>query len=275
MNLHVESVEYTSDGAPVSGYFARPARVEEALPGILVIQEVWGVDGHIQDLVRRFATSGYAALAPDLYSHGGRKPAALAPERVETAKSFLDTIPPSAWMNPSERDAALARLPAPQRRGVGETLGALFSPNRPVDQYLSDLRAGLAYLRGHRACLGHRVGSIGYCMGGMLSALLACSEPALSAAVVYYGMSPGADRIAGIRCPILGLYGGDDPRITNGVPEFAESMRAAGKSFEHHVYPGAPHAFFNDERRSYRVAAARDAWARTLGFFTQHLAQAT
>lgn len=230
---------------------------------------------HIQDLVRRFATSGYVALAPDLYSHGGRRPAALAPERIEAAKAFLDTVPPSAWMDAVEREAALARLPEPRRREVGETLGALFPPDRPVAQYVSDLRAGLAYLRGYRACRGQRIGSTGYCMGGMLSALLACSEPTLSAAVIYYGTSPGADRVAGIRCPVLGLYGGDDPRITDGVPQFAAAMRAAGKTFEYHVYPGAPHAFFNDERRSYRVAATRDAWARTLWFFAQHLAPAT
>lgn len=73
---------------------------------------------------------------------------------------------------------------------------------------------------------------------------------------------------------MLGLYGGDDPRITDGVPAFAEAMKLAGKSFEHHVYAGAPHAFFNDERRSYRLSPSRDAWARTLAFFAKHLAAA-
>jgi len=66
-----------------------------------------------------------------------------------------------------------------------------------------------------------------------------------------------------------------DERITNAVPAFVAAMRAAGKELEHHVYPAAPHAFFNNTRRSYRPTAARDAWARCLSFFARHLAPAT
>jgi len=153
-------------------------------------------------------------------------------------------MPPAAWSNPSERDAALARSPEPQWRQVGETLGLLFSPNRPLEQYTADLRAAVQYLRGH------------------------------AAAVIFYGSAPPPERIAGVRCPILGFYGGDDPRITQGVPAFTEALHAAGKAFESHIYPGAPHAFFNDTRGSYRVDPSRDAWARTLAFFSQHLAAA-
>jgi len=272
MELDVQWVDYRSGDAAVPAYLARPARVREPLPAVLVIQEIWGVDGHIQDLVRRFATAGYVAFAPDLYAHGGRRPDAFEPKRVEAAKSFLDTIPHTAWREPAERDRALGRLPEPERQRVGETLGVLMAPERPIERYVADLRAAVAFVRAHPACGGRRIGSTGYCMGGALSALLACAEPDLAAAVIYYGAAPGADRIAGIRCPLLGFYGGEDPRITDGVPAFADALRAAGKAFEAHVYPGAPHAFFNDERRSYHVTAARDAWARTLLFFAQHLA---
>jgi carboxymethylenebutenolidase len=59
------------------------------------------------------------------------------------------------------------------------------------------------------------------------------------------------------------------------VPAFVEAMREWEKELEHRVYPAAPHAFFNDTRRSYRPAAARDAWARCLAFFARHLAPAT
>jgi carboxymethylenebutenolidase len=62
--------------------------------------------------------------------------------------------------------------------------------------------------------------------------------------------------------------------LTQGVPAFAESLRAAGKAFEYHVFPGAPHAFFNDTRSSYHVDAARQAWALTLMFCARHLAPA-
>jgi len=271
MDLHSEWIRYTSGGTSVQGYIAWPARVDTPMPAILVIMEIWGVDAHMQDLVHRFATSGYLALAPDLYSHGGQRGPVLTSERIEAVKTFLDTVPPAVWQNPQEREAAVGALPEPQRRQVGETLGALLSPNRPVEQYTADLRAAVAYLSDHPLCRGQRIGSTGYCVGGMLSGRLACTSPELSAAVVYYGASPLAEQVGGIRCPILGFYGGDDPRITDGVPAFADAMRAAGKPFERHVYAGAPHAFFNDDRRSYRVGPARDAWARTLGFFAKHL----
>jgi carboxymethylenebutenolidase len=84
-------------------------------------------------------------------------------------------------------------------------------------------------------------------------------------------MPPPAERLGGIACPLLGIYGGEDGRVTGAVPAFADAMSAAGKRFEHHVYPGAPHAFFNDTRPAYRVGAARDAWARTLGFLVAQL----
>jgi len=111
-------------------------------------------------------------------------------------------------------------------------------------------------------------------MGGALAALLAAEEPALSAAVIFYGASPPAERAAAIACPVLGLYGGDDPRITAGVPDFAEAMWRAGRRFEHRVYPATPHAFFNDTRPTYRAEAARDAWARTLAFLAPLLTAA-
>ncbi len=66
---------------------------------------------------------------------------------------------------------------------------------------------------------------------------------------------------------MLGIYGGEDPRITESVPELKRAMKEANKSFEYHVYPGAPHAFFNDARPNYREDAARDAWRRVLDFF--------
>ncbi len=271
MDLHTEWLEYRSGSDPVPAYLARPARVSAPLPAVVVIQEIWGPDDHILDVVRRVATAGYVAMAPDLYAHGGKRPAPLASERIEAVKAFSDSIPRPAWSSPSERDALVAKLPEPRRQQVGETLGVLFDPKRPMDRFTADLRAGVQYLRDHAAARSQRVGAIGFCMGGALSGLLACTEPSLAADVIYYGASPSAERVAGVRCPVLGIYGGDDARITGGVPAFAEAMRAAGKSFDYHVYPGAPHAFFNDTRGSYSVNAARDAWARTLAFFAGHL----
>jgi carboxymethylenebutenolidase len=70
---------------------------------------------------------------------------------------------------------------------------------------------------------------------------------------------------------VLGLYGETDTRITSNAPALAGAMTAAGKSFEYHVYPGAAHAFFNEDGGAYNRDAAQDAWSRTLAFFRRHL----
>jgi len=69
----------------VSAYLARPRPASGPLPAVVVIQEVWGVDGHIEDVTERLAAAGYMALAVDLYSAGGGRPAALTVERVDAA----------------------------------------------------------------------------------------------------------------------------------------------------------------------------------------------
>lgn len=96
-------------------------------------------------------------------------------------------------------------------------------------------------------------------MGGGLSAQLACSEPALPAAVLYYRSSPTAGQVTGTRCALRGFYGQDDPAVVAGLPAFREALDAAGVDHELRVYPDTPHAFFNDTRPSYRPEPARDA----------------
>ena len=108
-------------------------------------------------------------------------------------------------------------------------------------------------------------------MGGAISGYLATLSPDLRAAVIFYGQNPPLERVPEVQARVLGIYGGDDHRITDAVPEFEEAMREAGKSFENHIYPGAPHAFFNDARPNYREEAARDAWRRVLAFFDETL----
>jgi dienelactone hydrolase len=83
------------------------------------------------------------------------------------------------------------------------------------------------------------------------------------------GAAVGSHRSTSRRAPRVARqrsFAAKHPRITDHVPAFAEAMRAAGKRYEPTVYDDAPHAFFNDTRPSYRADAARDAWARLLGF---------
>jgi carboxymethylenebutenolidase len=109
-------------------------------------------------------------------------------------------------------------------------------------------------------------------MGGGLSGLLAGNDPELAGAVVFYGMPPSEAVVAKVACPVLGFYGESDKRITDRVPGFVDVMGKHHKSFEHHLYPDTPHAFFNDGRPSYRAVASRDAFVRTVAFFQRVLA---
>lgn len=271
MELESGWIEIGSGEQTFAAYRVRPAAADGSLPAVLVIQEAWGVDAHIQDMAERLATAGYLTLAPDLYSVGARPPE-LAPERVAAVKGFLETVPPAVWSDPAGREQALSALPVDERERISGTMAVLFGGLDPR-QHLPALDDAFRALLHDAACDGH-IGSVGWCLGGSLSARLACREPRLGAAVVFYGSAPPDDEIPAIACPVLGLYGADDTRISATVPDLAQAMARAGVAFEHHIYPDAPHAFFNDTRRSYRAGAARDAWARCLTFFAAHLATA-
>ena len=274
MDLATDWITHDSGQGPVPAYRAKPAMVTEPLPAVLVIQEAWGVDEHIQDVTRRVATSGYLALAPDLYAAGGERPDAVRPERVRAVKEFLNSLPPTALGDQRARQEALDRLPEQERSRVTESLAAVFAGSGRAEAFVSLLQAAVGHLRADADAAGRRVGSVGFCMGGGLSALLACSDPELSAAAVFYGMPPSEERLQALACPLLGFYGEADHRVTDTVPATAKAVAEAGGSYEYHVYPGAPHAFFNDTRPSYRVEAARDSWARLLGFFARYLTPA-
>jgi carboxymethylenebutenolidase len=272
MKLETGWVTFDAGGAEVRGFLALPAAAPPPLPGVLVIQEAFGVDAHIQDIAGRFATAGYAAFAPDLFSHGGT-PEALSAERIEDARRFLDGVPAATWFDLALRAQALAAFGSARRQALEETLTLVLPATRPWDLHVTTVRAAHAWLAAG-ASRGQRIGSVGFCMGGAVSLRLACTDPELAAAVVFYGLAPPREMVAGLRCPVLGLYAEDDPRITGGVPALVEAMASEGKRFEHHVYPGARHAFHNDTRSAYQVGPARDAWARTLFFLAEHLAGA-
>jgi carboxymethylenebutenolidase len=270
MTVKTEWVRY-GDNHAYLGYLAAPERVTGPQPAVVVFQEIWGVDDHIQHVTRRFAEAGYIALAPDLYAQNGQRPEALAADRVAAVKKFLETVPPSAWNNPAEREEAMNRLPEPQGTQVRSTFGTLFG-GMNLPKYVPQMLASTKYLREEQELSrGGKIGSVGFCMGGALSALLATEDAHLSAAVIFYGNSPSKEAMAKIACPVYGFYGSLDPRISDTVPQFADDMKSLGKSFQYKIYEGAHHAFFNDDRASYNVSAARDAFATVLGFYQQHL----
>ena len=140
------------------------------------------------------------------------------------------------------------------------------------DQVLNDMDAAYEYLDSHAAVRRYRIAVWGFCWGGQRSFLYAAANAALKAAVVFYGSPPPEEKLADIQCPVLGNYGDTDTRITSTVPTVEAAMKKLGKSYDAKVYPGAPHAFFNDTNRErYNEAAAKDAWARSIAFLKKNL----
>lgn len=137
---------------------------------------------------------------------------------------------------------------------------------------MKDLNAGLAYLNTHPNVKKNKLASIGFCWGGARSFLLAGEDNKLRAAVVFYGTAPTEEQLAKVHAPVLGIYGETDERITSKVPEVDAAMKRLKKTFEYKIYPGAPHAFFNDTNAErYKPEAAKDAWAQTLAFLKKHV----
>jgi carboxymethylenebutenolidase len=256
------------------GYLALPPKqANVSLPAVVVIPEVWGVDEHIEEVTRRIAASGYAALAPDIFAVGGERPAALTRERIAEVKDCGSRLAPGVLFNAATRETELAKLPEPEQSRVRETIGRLFGGLGQTQNFISPLRQAIQHLRTQQPeTRGQKVACVGFCMGGGLSALLACEEPELSGAAVFYGNLPAAEKVAGINCPLIGFFGGNDARVNATIPGFEAAMRAAGKTFEPHIYPGVNHGFFNDTRAIYDVNAVRDAWPRLLTFFAHNLA---
>ena len=226
----METISFPANGGTGQGYLALP---DGAGPhrAVVVIQEWWGLNEHIQDVTRRFAAAGYVALAPDLY-HG-----------------------------------QVAEEPDDARRLAMEL---------EIPHAAKEMAGAAAYLAGRPDVAPRKVGTIGFCMGGSLALLLGASSPHIGAVASFYGGRPmGEAELAALSAPVLAIFGEKD----EGIPPerhaaLDEALNQAGLPHTIYVYPGAPHAFFNDARPSgYRAEAARDAWARALAWFDTHLSQ--
>jgi carboxymethylenebutenolidase len=236
-----------ADGKVPSGdfqvpiYEARPATAGK-YPVVLVIPEVFGMHEHIKDVTRRFARENFLSITFEPYAREG---GVLHLPDIESVRKVVDTVPD------------------------GRVMG--------------DLDALVAYAKKHPAGQVDRIGVTGFCRGGMYTLLFSAHSREVKAAVAWYGQlrpakTPGIrtvgplDVAAQINSPVLGLYGEVDLGIpVADVKEMEATLKAAGKTAEFVIYPGAPHAFFADYRPSYREEAAKDAWGRCIAWFNKYL----
>jgi len=166
-------------------------------------------------------------------------------------------------------------------QGYGE-IGKLLSEvvyNVPVAQVMGGLEASVAWAKANGGDTA-RLGITGFCWGGRQTWLYDAHNPAVKAAVAWYGRLVGntsalqprqpIELVGTLHGPVLGLYGGDDSGIPQDTVEQMKKALAGGsaaaRKSEFVVYPGAPHAFNADYRPSYRKDAADDGWKRCLAW---------
>ena len=120
-----------------------------------------------------------------------------------------------------------------------------------------------------------RYGVVGFCWGGGVVFEHAARTPNLGAGVAYYGAPGQSTPLADTKAAVLALYGENDARVNASIPRVDSTMRAAGRSFEHQIFPGAGHGFLRQQSGAAgaNLAASRAAWPRTLSFFRTHLGQ--
>ena len=115
------------------------------------------------------------------------------------------------------------------------------------------------------------VGVVGFCFGGGVCNAMAVRLPDLAASVPFYGSQPKAEDVAKIQAPLLLHYAGLDKRINQGWPDYEAALKAHGKEYTAHIYPGVNHGFHNDTTPRYDAAAAELAWTRSVNFFNAKL----
>ena len=227
-------MEFTANGTTAGGYLALPDGGRG--PGVVVLQEWWGLVPQIRGVCDRLAGEGFVALAPDLY-HG-------------------------EFAEHTEMDKA------------GELMTSL-----PPDRAARDMSAAIDFLLDHDATNGDAVGVVGFCMGGMLTLLIAALEgDRVAAAAPFYGAPLGREQFdmdwSGLTAVVEGhMAEHDDFFPTEAVLALGDDLRAMGRDVTFHVYDGTGHPFANEEDPfgTYDADAAALAWTRTLALLDAHL----
>jgi carboxymethylenebutenolidase len=197
-----ETVEFKSNGNTASGYLARPSGGSG--PGVIVIQEWWGVDDSLKRQADRLASAGFVALAPDLY-HGD----VAGHDEMDKAAQLMQALPP--------------------------------------DRAARDMSGAVDFLAGHDAVSGKGLGVVGFCMGGMLTWIIAANRPdKIKAAVPFYGYPQGdmEPDWTKLDASVQGHMAEDDDFFgPEGAKALESKLTGMGKDVSLTVHEGTGHAF--------------------------------
>jgi len=239
MKLNTDTVQILNQDLLISAYLAQPDSSEE-LPAVIVVQEIFGVNDHIQDITRRIANEGYIAIAPAIYQRQAPNfTAGYTPEDVKIGREYKNQT--------------------------------------KADELLSDIQATINFLYQLPRVKKTGVGTIGFCFGGHVTYLTAIL-PEIKATASFYGAGianwcPGSNvptiaRTKDIKGKIYCFFGEKDASIP---PEQVTQIESELQKYQipHQIfrYPDAEHGFMCDRRSSYHQESAQDAWEKALELF--------
>jgi len=227
-------IKYEGSEHPIRTWIVYPERKDKA-PVVIVIHEIFGLSDWIRAVADQFAKDGFIALAPDLIS--GMGPGGGGTESVTSRDSVVRLI-----------------------RGL--TAEETYKRLNAVREHAVKLPAAT-----------NKSATVGYCWGGGRSFGYACVQPELRAAVVYYGTSPDSSELVKLNVPVLGLYGGDDARVTATIEPAAALLKKLNRAYEYEIYEGAGHGFLRAQagRDGANLRATQKAWPRMLEFLRKYL----
>jgi carboxymethylenebutenolidase len=226
-------------GGEMPGYLAMPAQ-GGSFPVVLVVQEIFGVNDHIQDVCRRLAKLGYLAIAPELYWRRGGVSGMT--DHREIIDKVVSRVPDHQVMEDLDATAGFAT------RGRGDAA-----------------RIGLTGF-----CWGGRIAWLYAAHSERLRAAVAWYGRMAGDTDPLHPLHP-VDVAARLSCPVLGLYGALDQSIpVEQVERMRKAIREARKNAEIVVYPEAGHAFHADYRPTFHESSARDGWTRMREWFRQY-----
>ena len=233
MSLTTRWIEIDAgEGQRYDGYLALPRAGKG--PGVVIVQEIFGVNAHIRSVAEQYALAGYVALAPDIFWRSER--------RVELGYEGAD------------REKGLALLKAVD-----------------VQKTVADLGAAAATLRAQPETTG-KIGAVGFCFGGQLAYLMAARGD-VDAAVAYYGggIQNKLDEADNVRAPMLFHYAEHDSSIPQTAVEQVKQRFAGHANARFFDYPGVAHGFNCSDRSAYDQHASALAHGRTLEFLSSTL----
>jgi carboxymethylenebutenolidase len=230
-----ESTEFipTHDGGQMPAFVVRPPSGRG--PGLVVLQEIFGVTDYMKQRARDLAALGYIAVVPQLYWR-------LGPD---------------------------IRTPENTPEGLQEAFG--YMQRLDQRQAVDDSAAALEYVRKLPETAG-KAGVLGFCMGGRLAyELAAAADP--DAVVSYYGAGIGneLESASQISAPIIFHFGDSDQFLPNEESSRVRETFASRPDAEVHVHSGAGHAFDNPSPMWHHKGASDEAWPQTADFLRRHL----